>query len=184
MPAVQTNTLSVVKSSTTANYSAVGNTISYAFAVTNTGNTTLTNVSVTDNPLSPATGSSTPQCQNLTGPPGTCSGASVASLAPGQTANFTATYSVSQADLNNGSVSDTSTGHATSPGGAISETSNEVTVPAVQTNTLSVVKSVTSSGPYNAVGQTIDYQFVVTNTGNTTETNVSVDDTPTRRRAA
>ena len=49
VPTVQTNTLSVVKSSTTANYSAVGNTISYAFAVTNTGNTTLTNVSVTDN---------------------------------------------------------------------------------------------------------------------------------------
>ena len=56
MPAVQTNTLSVVKASPTVNYSAVGNTISYTYTVTDTGNTTLTNVSVTDNPVSPATG--------------------------------------------------------------------------------------------------------------------------------
>ena len=177
VPAVQTNSLSVVKSSTTVNYAAVGDSISYSYVVKDTGNTTLTGVSVTDNPLSPATGSSTPQCQNLTNPSGSCSGATVASLAPGQSATFTATYSVSQLDLNNGSVSDTSTGHATSPGGAVSGTSNEVTVPAVQTNSLSVVKSSTTVN-YAAVGDSISYSYVVKDTGNTTLTGVSVTDNP------
>ena len=95
VPVSQTDTLSVVKSSTTASYSAVGDSISYTYVVKDTGNTTLTDVSVTDNPVSPATGSSTPQCQNLTNPSGSCSGATVASLAPGQSATFTATYAAS-----------------------------------------------------------------------------------------
>ncbi len=177
VPAVQTNTISVVKASPTVNYSAVGNTISYTYTVTNTGNTTLSNVSVTDNPLSPATGSSTPQCQNLTSPSDPCSGATVASLAPSQVAHFTATYAVSQLDLNNGSVSDTSTANGTGPSGAVSGNSNEVTVPAVQTNTISVVKSANVSS-VDAVDQTITYSFAVTDTGNTTLTNVSVTDNP------
>ena len=171
VPTEQTNTLSVVKASPTVNYSAVGNTISYTYTVTDTGNTTLTNVSVTDNPVSPATGSSVPQCQSLTSPSGTCSGATVASLAPSQVAHFTATYAVSQLDLNNGSVSDTSTANGTGPSGAVTAGSNEVTVPAVQTNTLSVVKS-SPTVNYSAVGNTISYTYTVTDTGNTTLTNV------------
>ena len=177
VPAVQTNTLSVLKASPTVNYSAVGNTISYTYTVTNTGNTTLTNVSVTDNPVSPATGSSIPQCVNLTSPSDPCSGATVGSLAPSQVAHFTATYAVSQLDLNNGSVSDTSTANGTGPSGAVTAGSNEVTVPAVQTNTLSVLKA-SPTVNYSAVGNTISYTYTVTNTGNTTLTNVSVTDNP------
>ena len=64
----------------------------------------------------PAGATSTPQCQNLTNPSGTCSGATVASLAPGQVAHFTATYSVTQADIDNGSINDTSTANGTGPG--------------------------------------------------------------------
>jgi uncharacterized repeat protein (TIGR01451 family) len=172
----QTNSLSIVKSSPTANYSAVGNTINYTYVVTDTGNTTLTNVSVTDNPVSPATGSSTPQCQSLATPTGTCSGATVATLVPGQSATFTATYSASLADLNHGSVSDTSTGHGTAPGSTpVSGTSNEVTVPAVQSPSISVTKTANVS-TVSTVGQTVTYTFAVENTGNVTLTDVDVTD--------
>jgi uncharacterized repeat protein (TIGR01451 family) len=44
---------------------------------------------------------------------------------------------------------------------------------------VTVAKSVTSTGPYNAVGQNTVYQFVVTNTGNVTLNSVGVSDTQT-----
>ena len=176
--AVQTNTLSVVKSANVSSVDAVDQTITYSYAVTDSGNTTLTNVSVTDNPIAPAGATSTPQCVNLTNPSGTCSGATVASLAPGQTATFTATYSVTQADINNGSINDTSTANGTGPGSTpVTGPSNQVTVTATQTNTLSVVKSTTMAS-YSAVGDVIDYTYVVTDTGNTTLSDVSVTDNP------
>ncbi len=87
-------------------------------------------------------------------------------------AHFTATYAVSQLDLNDGSVSDTSTANGTGPSGAVTAGSNEVTVPAVQTNTLSVVKA-SPTVNYSAVGNTISYTYTVTDTGNTTLTRTS-----------
>ena len=173
--ATQTNTLSVVKSTTTASYSAVGDVIDYTYVVTDTGNTTLSDVSVTDNPVSPATGSSIPQCQSLANPADTCSGATVGSLAPGQSATFTATYSASQADLDHGSVSDTSTANGTGPSGAVTAGSNEVTVPAVDTPSISVTKTANLT-TVSAVGQTVTYNFAVENTGNETLDNVDVTD--------
>ena len=64
----------------------VGETITYTFTVTNTGNVTLINVSITD-PIVPVTG----------GP---------VTLAPGQSdsTSFTATYTITAADLDNGQV--------------------------------------------------------------------------------
>ena len=47
-----------------------------------------------------------------------------------------------------------------------------------QSPSLTVTKSVTSSGPYNTVGQAITYQFVAKNTGNVTLTSVGITDNP------
>ena len=65
---------------------------------------------------------------------------------------------------------------STTAGGASTPLANAYTYSAPA---ISVVKSVTSSGPYNAVGQTVSYQFVATNIGNVTLSSVGITDTQT-----
>ena len=84
-----------------------------------------------------------------------------ASLDPGESITCTASYTITQADLNSGSVTNVATAHA---GGTNSNQDTE-TVTAVQTKTLSLVKSATPS-TYSTVGQSISYSYLVTNTGN------------------
>ncbi len=160
--------LSVLKSSTTAHYSAVGDPVAYTFVVTNTGNVTLSAISVTDTQSAPATEAnlSAITCPNP-------------SLAPLATETCTATYTVTQADLDAGSVNDSATARGLPTGSVTPVTSSPslLSVPAAATPALSMAKSVTSSGPYNTVGQSITYQFLATNTGNVTMTGVSVTDT-------
>ncbi len=99
----------MVKSSTTPSYSAVGNVISYHFLVTNTGNVSLTNVTVTDVPAAPAGALTTgPSC------PAT---PATSPLAPGASETCTGTYTITQADLDNGSVTDSATATGTPPPG-------------------------------------------------------------------
>ena len=144
--------------------------------MTNSGNTTETNVSVTDTGTTPA-GNVTATCSALSGPTGTCSGASVASLAPGQTATFTGSYTVTQADVDHGSVKDTAVANGTSPSGPVASAGSSVTIPVTQTSGLTTLKTQTGGpNPITAAGQVITYSFAVTNSGNTTETNVSVTD--------
>ncbi len=91
----------VVKTSTTAyvdgGYSQAGDTINYSYAVTNNGPDTLTNITVNDNLIPSA---------DITCPS--------SSLAGGASETCTATYTVTQADVDNGSVTNTATVSATS----------------------------------------------------------------------
>ena len=82
-------------------------------------------------------------------------------LDPGESITCTASYTITQADLNSGSVTNVATAHA---GGTNSNQDTE-TVTAVQTKTLSLVKSASPS-TYSTVGQSISYSYLVTNTGN------------------
>jgi uncharacterized repeat protein (TIGR01451 family) len=168
--------LAIDKSADPTSVSAAGQTITYTFTVTNTGNVTLTGVGVTDNPVSPA-GGVTATCQSLSNPAGTCAGATT-TLAVGQSAVFTGTYTVTQDDLDHGSIGDTATATGTTPtGGTVDGDSNPVSVDANQTPALSIAKSATPM-TVAMVGQTIDYTFTVTNTGNVTLTDVGVTDNP------
>ncbi len=179
--ATQTPALTVVKSVTsTGPYNTVGQTVTYQFVAKNTGNVTLTTVGINDTQTAPAGAlTSGPTCTGLTTPTATCSGSST-TLAPGQSATFTATYTLTQADLNNGSVNDSATATGTPPTGSpITSSPSTASVTVAQSPALTVVKSVTSTGPYNTVGQTVAYQFVATNTGNVTLTGVGVADTQT-----
>ena len=185
VPVTQSPALSIVKSVTAppppASVNAVGQTVTYHFTVTNTGNVGLTAVHVTDTQEPPAGGlASGPTCQSLSSPTGTCSGSST-SLVPGQVATFTATYVVTQADLNNGSINDSATATGSPPSGpAVTSPPSTATVPVTQSPALSIVKSVTAPPPpasVNAVGQTVTYHFTVTNTGNVGLTAVHVTDT-------
>ena len=66
----------------------VGDIVTYYYDVTNTGNVTISSISVAD-------------VHGGSGTPPTPSPASVASLAPSATTQFTATYQVTQIDVDN-----------------------------------------------------------------------------------
>ncbi len=163
--------LSITKTraaTTTAAVTAVGQTIKYDFLVTNTGNVTLHTVKVTD--TQSVTGETL-----ATGP--TCPSAT---LAPAKTETCTATYKVTQVDLDNGYVEDTAKVTAKTPATkTVTKTSTALSVATTTTAALSITKTraATTTAAVTAVGQTIKYDFLVTNTGNVTLHTVKVTDT-------
>jgi uncharacterized repeat protein (TIGR01451 family) len=172
--------ISVVKSSTTPSYSAVGDVIAYDFLVTNTGNVNLDNVSVADVENGSATQA------NLSAI--TCP---VTTLTPGASETCTAAYTVSQPDLNAGSVNDTAAASGTPPGSTTPVTSppSSTTVPVAS---ISILKQVCGSlvatdcsaggaGPWTQsavvpTGDTAYWRITVTNTGESALAGVSVSD--------
>ena len=167
----------ITKSADTTTFNHVGQVITYTFGVTNNAGVALTGVGVADAFTDAPAGASVPAvaCQELTGPAGACSGPTT-SLDPGQSATFTATYTVTQADLDHGALTDVATATGTSAGGGtISNTSNSVTVSADGTAAIGLVKTA-SVGTVSAVGDTVTYHFAVTNTGNLTLHGVIVND--------
>ncbi|WP_158531204.1 DUF7507 domain-containing protein, partial [Algoriphagus chordae] len=161
VPAIQTPDYTVTKASSTTDYDAVGDVIDYTFVVENTGNVTLTNVSLTD-----------PKAQITAGNP-------IATLAPGQTGTITAEHVVTQADLNAGQYDNSASAKATDTNSkVVSRNSNQVTVPAIQSPSLTIVKSAGQS-TYTSLNEVINYEFVVTNTGNVTISDTKVIDANT-----
>jgi large repetitive protein len=150
VPATQSPKLTLKKSANPLTYTTVDQTITYDYLLTNSGNVTLAApFAVSDDKAA------------VTCPP------AVTSLAPGDTLNCTATYKITQADLDSGSVTNIAT--ATAKFGETTVTSNQdtATVKAVQSPALSLVKTATPS-TYDAAGQTISYSYLVTNIGNVT----------------
>ena len=175
---------------TTGNGSAVGDVLTYSLVVTNTGNVTIDNVSITDAKLGLTNEVVTPS-----------------TLAPGVSATLIRAYTITQADLNAGEVVNTAVAEGTDPkGNNITDTSDAGTAPdgtdvttpedddtdgdasngddddptistLIQTPVLVLEKSFTfTSGTGNAVGDVIEYTFEVTNTGNVTVDNISITD--------
>ena len=154
-----------------SNPPVVGEQITYNFAITNTGNVTLTNVDITD--ILPGI---------------VISGGPIASMAPGDMDNTTisATYALTQADIDAGEVVNQATVTGTDPTGNpvtdLSGTTNgddtPTTTPLDRTPSIALVKTADTSGfsVPTAVGDQITYSFTVTNTGNVTLTNVSITD--------
>ena len=145
----------------------VDDTIAYSYLVTNTGNVSLTSVTVND-----PTGGSV-----------TCPTPSP-SLAPGDSVTCTADtpHTVTQADVNAGQVSDTATATGTGVRGGESPPSNPstVTIPAatvvaVSLDKLAIVDPI-GDQLGATVGDTIHYAYLVTNTGNVSLSAVTVDD--------
>ncbi len=149
--------LNIVKSASRPSDNIAGATIDYTFTVTNTGNVTLTGISVTD-PLI-----TTVSCLADT-------------LDPTAETTCTGTHVLSQAEVDSGAVLNTATAHGTSPQGTdIAEDSNQVTTDIPSNPGVSVDKSAGAPSGNNA-GDTIVYTFTVTNTGNVTVTGIGVDD--------
>jgi uncharacterized repeat protein (TIGR01451 family) len=158
----QTPAIALVKTAIVSGTGALGDVITYIFTVENTGNTTLTNVVVTDPMLGLV----------ITGSP-------ILSLAVGVSSVITGTYTIIQSDIDTGNVTNTAT--ATSDEGAtdISGTANDnddSTITTItQTPAIALVKTAIVSGT-GILGDVITYTFAVTNTGNTTLTNILVTD--------
>ncbi|MEI3848925.1 DUF7507 domain-containing protein, partial [Microbacterium sp. CCNWLW41] len=141
-----------------------GETVTYSFRVTNTGNVPLKDVSVAETAFTGAGSMSAVSCPALPEP-----------LAPDASVTCTATYSVQQADVNAGSVENTATARAVSPDEiAVTSDPSSVTITADQNASLSIVKS--SDTAELVVGETVTFSFVVTNTGNVTLTDVGVNE--------
>ena len=162
--ATQSPALSIDKSITSGDpYDSVGDVVAYSFLVTNTGNVSLAGpVSIDDDQ---ATDESCPAVSTV--------GNFDANLDPGESLTCTASYTVTQADLNAGSVTNIADASAD---GTSSPTDTE-TADATQSPALSIDKSITSGDPYDSVGDVVAYSFLVTNTGNVSLAGpVSIDD--------
>ncbi|WP_172448528.1 DUF7507 domain-containing protein [Caulobacter mirabilis] len=142
----------------------VGDVITYAFTVTNGGNVTVSNVVITD---------------ALAGV--TMSGGPIATLAPGasDTTTITATYALTQADVDAGRVINTATATGQTPSGDPLTGTDSVTVPVAGAPAVTLTKTATldDGGDGRAdAGDTIRYRFLVANTGNQTLTNITIAD--------
>ncbi len=154
-----------MKEALTPGFDAAGDVLAYRFTVANIGNITLTAVpQITDDKIG------TIACGPL--PP--------TGLAPGAFVTCTANYTVTQADMDAGEVTNVATVASaqvplpTPPGPA----TDTATVPGTRTPGVTVVKS--ASIPADAaVNDDITYTYIVTNTGNVTLTAVTPADSHT-----
>ena len=146
--------IDISKSVQESNYSSVGAVLHYTLVVRNTGNVTLTAVSVTD---------------PLTGVDQT-----IGSLDPGETVTINATYTVTQVDINTGRVTNTARASTVYNGTTYSDQASAI-VPANQNPRIEITKTATESN-YTSAGEVIHYTLVVSNTGNVTLTGVTVTD--------
>ena len=153
--------ITVAKSASPSIYSAAGAAITYTYTVTNTGNTSLASVTISDN--------------HIGSPPGTAFACGSGTLAAGAQRTCTATYTTTAADVSAGSVTNSATASAVSGSGG-----NQVTVtsnPAAATISmaapaLTMAKSVTETS-FSTVGTVLHYSYLVKNTGNVTVTGPS-----------
>ena len=155
--------LSISKTqSSTARVTTTGDRIDYWITVTNTGDVALTGVYISDanaviDSCSPTGGETSPGI----------------TVAVGASLVCAAHHTVTNADVTAAQVNNTADVRSTEVAGPT--VSSVVTTP-VGASSLTIVKSKTSSNALHVVGDTITYSIVVTNTGNTSLTNVSLTD--------
>ena len=157
-PLATSSAISLVKTG-----SLSGDTISYTFTATNTGNVTLKAVSIADelDGLSDIAYGTWPAAAGV--------------LAPGQSITATATYSVTQSDRDAGGVDNTATTTGTPPTGPAVTDEDDFDQPLAPAPAISLVKTGALDGNGSKV-DSIDYRFTVTNTGNVTLKAVSIAD--------
>ncbi|KDN53804.1 hypothetical protein FEM21_31210 [Flavobacterium seoulense] len=166
--------IALVKTASIAGSGAKGDVITYTFTVTNTGNTTLTNVVVTD-PMIGLT---------ITGNP-------IATLNVGASSSvIKGTYTITQADIDTGKVTNSALATAKDPkgnnvtdiSGTTVENDTPTTTPLTQNPGMTLVKTAivnshgTESDVYSFVDDVINYTITVQNTGNATIHNIIVKD--------
>lgn len=171
---VRTSSLAITKTPSLTTGAAVDDVITYTYLVTNTGNTRLFDIQLTDVHVSAAGPA------NLT----ISNGGSVAVLEPNTDTTLTATYTVTQADVDAGTpLTNTVTAAADGPPGTVVEDAQADANVATQLGDggLVVLKTVTTPAPATpVVGDTIVFAVTVENTGNVTLDNLVLTDSVTR----
>ncbi|MFI0939648.1 hypothetical protein [Streptomyces sp. NPDC021020] len=147
--------LELDKSVAPASVGAAGQQVTYSFHVTNTGNTALHGLHITEDFFGGTGGPLDISCP-------------VDTLASGSGTTCTATYTVTQADIDAGSVANTATAGALDPGGAdvdSGQSSAELTT--AGTGALHLDKTAAPTRVW-AAGDQVGYEFTLTNTGTAT----------------
>jgi len=144
--AAQTSGISMVKTSLTADFANVGDVLDYEFVVTNSGNTTLLSpITVSDSRIASVS----------------CPALPAGGLVPGASLTCTGSDTVTQADINAGSVTNT----ATATDGTLATSVETVTVDGNQTLSMALDK-IAQTSDFANVGDILSYDYVVTNDGN------------------
>ncbi len=155
-PIAATPAITLDKTAGAPSTNAAGGVVAYSFLVTNTGNVTLTSIAVGDSKVAVVS------CP-------------VTTLAPGATTTCTASYTLTQADVDAGSVVNTALVAGTPPTGAPVTATDTVTTTVTAAPAITLDKQAAAPSGSSA-GSTIAYSFVVTNTGNVTLTSVAIGD--------
>ncbi|WP_432277618.1 DUF7507 domain-containing protein, partial [Kitasatospora brasiliensis] len=157
VPVIGVASLSLTKTADTTGPVHVGQTVTYTYAVTNTGTAAVSNLTVTDDHVASVT------CDATT-------------LAPGASTLCHGTYVITAADVTAGQVTNTAHADGTDPQGQpVQSPPASVTIPVVGEAALAIEKVADSAGPFH-LGDTVAYTYTVTNTGTAAVTNVSVMD--------
>ncbi|GAA4919913.1 CshA/CshB family fibrillar adhesin-related protein [Nesterenkonia rhizosphaerae] len=171
----QSPSMDLVKSSSYEGDAVAGDVVEYRFAATNTGNVTLTDVSIAD------------ELEGVSSIEYAWPG-EAGFLAPGESVTATAEYTLTQADVDNGSVVNVATAEGTPPpsfnpndpqnpipGDPISPPPAEEIITLPPSPSMTLEKSSSYSGNAHA-GDTVEYSFTLTNTGNVTLTDANITD--------
>src|SRR5688500_19099678 len=141
--------LAVEAQNSTGPFNTPGQVINYTYAVTNTGNSRLAGpVIVTD------------AQRQISCPDVNTVGNQDGFLDLNESITCTGTYSITQADLTTGSVTNAATANV----GGIDSNPSSVTVPMNASSVLTLTKTADPT-TYNTIGQQITYTYVITNTG-------------------
>jgi len=152
----------LVKTATPTAASVAGDVISYSYLVRNTGNVTLPSVAIEETTFTGSGAAPAPTC-----PPG--------ALLPGQTVTCTASYTLTQADADAGSVRNEAVATATVAGIDASSDPSGATVTIAPRPGITVAKTA-SATTITAAGQSLVYTIRITNGGNVTLDALAVND--------
>ncbi len=154
IPITQSPSMTVDKTSTTTDVTIVGQIVPYNYLLTNTGNVTLTGISLSDDNTDGA-----PVCGATT-------------LAPAGTTTCTAQHTFTQAEMDAGG---NLVNNVTASSNEASDALDSLSIPITQSPSMTVAKSSTTTD-VTAAGQIVPYSYLLTNTGNVTLTGISLSD--------
>ncbi|MCL2784570.1 MAG: Ig-like domain-containing protein [Propionibacteriaceae bacterium] len=168
---LSTSRITLTASVAPSTVATAGTSVTYTFGVTNNSGVAVSGLTVTA--AGNYTGTTAPGFSG-TGNLGaiTCAATTVAA---GATTNCTATYALTQADIDAGVVNLTARASATAAGASTPTQSNPASAAVASTGRPELTMTATSPGTMTAPGESKTFTFNVTNSGNTTITGLNIN---------